>query len=288
MREHQYNGVTTMQLSLNGVILGSSLSFEEYLALAAKTGFAGVDTLAGAMEIADTQGIDAVHALIEQYGVKPAAWGIPVDWKGTEAEFEASLADFPRYLEFGVEVGCPRACTWLPPTVEVDAAEFRKMAVERWRKIGQVAEPYGVRLGLEWVGTPTLRESGNPFIYRLDQLLEMEEEIGVDCLGLLVDSFHWYTAGHTGDELAALPVEKVVHVHINDAPDRPRDEQIDGERLLPGEGIIDLPAFLGALKKLGYKDYMGMETFSAELKALPVAEAAARAKAAGDKVLAQL
>ena len=277
-----------MQLSLNGVILGSSLSFEEYLALAAKTGFAGVDTLAGAMEIADTEGIDAVHALIEQYGVKPAVWGIPVDWKGSDAEFEATLADFPRYLEFGVEVGCPRACTWLPPTVETDAAEFRAMAVERWRKIGQVAEPYGVRLGLEWVGPATSRKSGNVFLHRLDQLLEMEEEIGVDCLGLLVDSYHWYTAGHTAEELAALPVEKIVHVHINDAPDKPRDEQIDSQRLLPGEGIIDLAAFLGALKTVGYEDYMGVETFSEELKALPVEEAAARAKAAGDRVLAQL
>lgn len=277
-----------MQLSLNGVILGSSLSFEEYLALAAKTGFAGVDTLAGAMEIADTEGIDAVHALIEQYGVKPAVWGIPVNWQGTDAEFEATLADFPRYLAFGVEVGCPRACTWLPPTVGTDAAEFRAMAVERWRKIGQVAEPYGVRLGLEWVGPATSRKSGNVFLHRLDQLLEMEEEIGVDCLGLLVDSYHWYTAGHTAEELAALPVEKIVHVHINDAPDKPRDEQIDSQRLLPGEGIIDLPAFLGALKAVGYEDYMGMETFSEELKALPVEEAAARAKAAGDEVLAQL
>ena len=277
-----------MQLSLNGVILGSSLSFEEYLALAAKTGFAGVDTLTGAMEIADTQGIDAVHALIEQYGVKPAVWGISVDWQGTDAEFEATLADFPRYLEFGVEVGCPRACTWLPPTVETDAGEFRAMAIRRWRKIGQMAEPYGVRLGLEWVGPATSRKSGNVFLHRLDQLLEMEEEIGVDCLGLLVDSYHWYTAGHTAEELAALPVEKIVHVHINDAPDKPRDEQIDSQRLLPGEGIIDLPAFLGALKAVGYEDYMGMETFSAELKALPVEEAAARAKAAGDKVLAQL
>jgi sugar phosphate isomerase/epimerase len=286
--EAQKDRVIRMQLSLNGVILGSSLSFEEYLALAAKTGFGGVDTLADAMEIAETRGIDAVHGLIEQYGVKPAVWGIPVDWKGSDAEFEAGLTDFPRYLEFAVAVGCPRGCTWLPPTVETDAAEFRAMAVERWRKIGQVAEPYGVRLGLEWVGPATLRKSGNVFLYRMDQLLELEDEIGVDCLGLLVDSFHWYTAGHTAEELATLPVEKIVHVHINDAPDRPVDEQIDGERLLPGEGIIDLAAFLGALKTVGYEGYLGMETFSEELKALPVEEAAARAKAAGDRVLAAI
>ena len=83
-----------------------------------------------------------------------------------------------------------------------------------------------------------------------------------------------------------LPAEKVVHVHLNDAPDKPRDEQIDMERLLPGEGVIDLKGFLGALKRIGYPDYMGVETFSKVLPTLPPDESAAEAKAAVDKVMA--
>ncbi len=278
-----------MQLSLNGVILGQRLDFEGYLIVASEAGFAGADfSIEGAMAVADDRGIEVVKALFDEYEVQPAVWGIPVNWRGSEQEFEATLADFPRFAGFAAEIGCPRACTWLPPTVDTEAREFYQMAVARWRKVGQVAEEYGVRLGLEWVGTPTLRESGNEFIYRMDQVLEMEAEIGVDSLGLLVDSFHWYTAGHSAEELAALPVEKIVHVHINDAPDKPVEQQIDNQRLLPGEGIIDLPGFLGALKATGYTDFMGVETFNEELKALPVAEAAARARAAGEEVLAQL
>ena len=57
------------------------------------------------------------------------------------------------------------------------------------------------------------------------------------------------------------------------------------ERLLPGEGVIDLAGFLGALRQIGYEDYMGVETFSAELKALTPLAAARRAKAAVDSVL---
>lgn len=275
-----------MQLSLNGVILGESLSFEQNLALAAKVGFAGTDVgLEGAMELAEREGVAAVQRLLDRYGVQIAVWGIPVNWQGSDAEFEASLGEFPRYAELGVALGCPRACTWLPPTVQAEAGQFRSMAMERWRRIGQVAQRHGVRLGLEWVGPATMRRSGNVFVHRMDQVLEMEEEIGVDSLGLLVDSFHWYTAGHNAEELAGLPVEKIVHVHINDAPDRPRDEQIDNQRLLPGEGIIDLRAFLGALGAVGYRDFMGIETFSEELKGLPVETAAARARAAGERVL---
>jgi sugar phosphate isomerase/epimerase len=187
-----------------------------------------------------------------------------------------------------VEIGCPRACTWILPAVDGDPKDFWKQSVERWRKIGQVAEDHGVRLGLEWVGPATMREGKKDFIYRMDQLLDLEEETGVDSLGLLVDSFHWYTAGHTAEDLASLPLQKIVHVHINDAPDKPREEQIDNQRLLPGEGIIDLPAFFGALKSVGYTDYMGIETFSEELKSLPVEESATRAFEAASGVLGKV
>lgn len=75
---------------------------------------------------------------------------------------------------------------------------------------------------------------------------------------------------------------------MNDAPDRPRDEQVDGERLLPGQGIIDLKGSLGALRRLRYTGAVSVETFDTELRKLPMAEAARRAKAALDKVLAGL
>ncbi|MFP3902922.1 MAG: sugar phosphate isomerase/epimerase family protein [Armatimonadota bacterium] len=275
-----------MQLSLNSVILGESLEFEQYLDLAGRTGFSGVDfSLNACLQIVEKEGLEAVRDLFEAHGVSPASWGIPVDWKGPEDSYRETLADFPRWAEVGVALGCPRACTWILPAIEGDPDEFYEMAVRRWREIGEIAAEHNLRLGLEWVGPETLRAEGNEFIHTMDGLLEMEEDIGLDNMGLLVDSFHWYTAGHSADELAAVGSEKIVHVHINDAPDRPREKQIDAERLLPGEGIIDLQAFVGALDRTGYDGFMGMETFSDELKSLPVEKAAGRAFEAGSSLL---
>ena len=79
-----------------------------------------------------------------------------------------------------------------------------------------------------------------------------------------------------------------MHVHLNDAPDRSLDDQQDFERLAPGEGIIDLVGFLGALKKIGYDGYMGVEIFSQELRELPNDEAAARVKAGYDALMAKV
>ena len=89
-------------------------------------------------------------------------------------------------------------------------------------------------------------------------------------------------------EIEALTNEQVVHVHLNDAPNRSLDDQQDFERLAPGEGIIDLAGFLGALKKIGYDGYLGVEIFSKELTALSNEDAAARAKAGYDAIMAKL
>ncbi len=100
-----------------------------------------------------------------------------------------------------------------------------------------------------------------------------------------VDAWHWYTSGGSVMDLASIPVEQIVHVHINDAPDIPREEQNDGVRLLPGDsGVIDIKGFLQTLKALGYEGPIAVETFSEELRALPASEAAQRAAAAVRKV----
>ncbi len=78
------------------------------------------------------------------------------------------------------------------------------------------------------------------------------------------------------DPVAAEPhalerAERVVHVHINDAPlGIPIDEQQDLVRDLPGEtGVIDIAGFLGVLRAIGYGGPVTAEPFKRELQDLP-------------------
>ncbi|MDQ3814112.1 MAG: sugar phosphate isomerase/epimerase, partial [Armatimonadota bacterium] len=119
----------------------------------------------------------------------------------------------------------------------------------------------------------------------LQAVAEIAEPAQLENVGLLVDCWHWYTSGGTTMDLASIPVEQVVHIHINDAPDIPRDEQVDNVRLLPGaSGVIDIVGFLKTLKAIGCDGPVAVETFSDELRALPSDEAAARAAAAVTQV----
>lgn len=274
-----------MKLSLHSVILGQPLSFEELLALAARLGYEGVDS---GFEVAQSQGPEAFLQLCHKYGVHTSIWGHGVEWRTDEDTFRTGMAGLPARAELAAQIGCTRTCDWIMPAVDGDAQEALATWKRRWKELAQVLGQYGHRLGLEWVAPRHIRVGKNPTLWRMDQLLDIEAEIGEPNLGLLVDSFHWFNAEHTVADLLALRPEQVVHVHLNDAPDRSLDDQRDFERLTPGEGIIDLVGFLGALKRIGYEGYLGVEIFSEDLKKLPAEESAAHVKRACDALLARV
>jgi len=157
--------------SLNGVIFGTGLSFEEQVRLASDVGFAGIDTgIEAIAHLIDQRGLTGAREFFDACAVQPAVWGFNVDWRGSNDSYRESLDGLTRWAEVAREIGCPRCCTWLPPSVD-DAAALRKLAVKRFRESAEILAAQGCRLGLEWVGPKTSRQSGQEFIYRMDQLL---------------------------------------------------------------------------------------------------------------------
>ncbi len=69
----------------------------------------------------------------------------------------------------------------------------------------------------------------------------------------------------------------IKHVHLNDMPDIPADlAHRDFDRVLPGEGVLDLPEIISDLERGGYEGYFAIELFNAGLWALPAKETARR------------
>jgi sugar phosphate isomerase/epimerase len=272
-----------MKIALNGSLLSAPLDFEGFLAKAARYGYEGADIgLDQILALDPSDPVGAGLAAFDQYGVQPSAWGLPLDFRNVDSDegYLASIAEFTGKAKLAADLGCPRMVTWLMPALP-DPDLFRRVAGERIKRAAGIAGEYGVRIGLEWVGPYTARqgEGLRPFLWRMDQLLEWIDEMGEANLGLLVDSWHWYHQDGTVAELEALSAAQVVHVHINDAPDRPKDALDDGtDRLLPGEGVINLAGFVGALAQIGYTDYLSPEVLSPAMKELPGDEAVVRAE----------
>ena len=259
-----------------GAIGVRAANLDEALVAAKTGGFGGVEF--NPSEVADliaAQGADAVRARFTDTGIKPAGWGLPTDWRGSEENWRAGLDALPRLAEAAGAIGGTRVSTWIMPgSNDRPYDENYQFHVSRFTPIAKILGDYGVSLGLEFIGPKTLRDSQKyPFIHTMSDMLAMGRDIGPN-VGLLLDAWHWYTSHGTVADLKALTPEQVVYVHVNDAPQGvPIDEQVDNVRDLPGAtGVIDIAGFLQALQSIGYDGPVTPEPF-VNLSSLPSDEA---------------
>ena len=265
--------------SLSPGAIGIRASFTESLELAKAANFQGLDiNMSAVAGLVEENSVDYVRGLFDDAGLKMGAWGLPVNWRGDEADFNRELEELHRPAKLAQTLGCTRLSTWILPFSQDKPFEDNfQFHVQRFRPIGDILNEYGCRLGLEFIGPRTMRvEKEYEFIYTMEGMLELCDEIGTGNMGLLLDAWHWYTSHGTLADLRKLTADQVVHVHINDAPKGiPIDEQVDNVRRLPGEtGVIDLVGFLKCLDAIGYEGPVTPEPFSDKVKGLPPLKAA--------------
>ncbi len=248
--------------------IGVRLDLEETARLTAQAGFKGL-----AVEIpADEKAAEAVRRALEGNKLRPAAWGLPVEFRRDEETFRAGLEKLPAIARSAKQIGADRCSTWiLPFSDELPFEENFELHRARLRECAEALAEHGIRLGLEFVGPKTLREGHRyEFIHDQEGMLSLCDAIGTGNVGLLFDAFHWYTSHGTREDIGKLSDALVVDVHINDGIEgRGPDEQIDNERCLPGEsGVIDLVAFLQGLQAIGYTGPVTPEPFSKRVAGL--------------------
>jgi sugar phosphate isomerase/epimerase len=107
----------------------------------------------------------------------------------------------------------------------------------------------------------------------MPEMLAFARQCGSN-VGLLLDVWHWHHAGATTADIVKAGKDGIVHVHFSDAPKLPPEQIRDNQRLMPGEGVINLNAFLMALHEIGYQDALSVEVFGRGKDMTP--EAAAR------------
>ena len=221
-----------------------------------------------------------------------SATGLPVDFRRDEKTFRDGLARLPAYAAGLQRAGARRIGTWLSPSHDslTYRANFRQH-VERLRQIATVLDAHGIRIGLEYVGTQLLLVGKRyPFLHTMAETRELIAEIGARNVGLVLDTWHWWTAGDTEADILALKNDDVVSVDLNDAPKEiAKEQQRDNERELPAAtGVIDGATFVKSLAAIGYDGPVRPEPFNRAVNALDNDPACAAVSAAMHKAVANL
>ncbi|WP_145413658.1 sugar phosphate isomerase/epimerase [Paenibacillus xylanexedens] len=266
--------------------LGKLESDEQYIMYAAQYGFGAVDL--NPLSYVKKYGEEGAKYLLESHEIRIGSSDLPVEWRATDEKFREGLPALVAMAEASAALNVNKCCTYILPSTDQPAATFMAAATKRLRLCADILDTYGIRLGLEFVGCHHLRTQWkNPFLWRVEDTLDWIDTIHAPNVGLLVDSYHWHTNGMEMNELLKLKREQVVHVHINDAYDLPIEELKDGERLYPGEGIINLTGFLKNLQAIGYDDVVAQEVL-APASELDVESRFAKSKEGFDRVFASL
>jgi sugar phosphate isomerase/epimerase len=250
--------------------LRSPLPLRERIEAASAAGFRGFGLLSADLPAAEREyGLSGIRALLEDNGIVHLELeGIPYWWDdGPRREesdrIRSSLLTAAEILGARHIKVTPDGddAPWDP---EHWAAKFAELAVQ--------AQNAGTRLGIEffpWSNIKTLHDG-----------LRLVEDAGHDTAGVVIDVWHIERAHTPVADLAAVPLDRIVGVELNDADLRVVGtlfEDTVHRRRYCGEGSFDLPGMITALRAAGWTGPWGVEILSERHRALDVREAAAKA-----------
>jgi 2-keto-myo-inositol isomerase len=170
------------------------------------------------------------------------------------AEFAQVVKDCGWLAQVSQAIGCP--CIVVVPSPKPEGmswAAVKEATVEALRKLAEASSPHGVNLAFEFLAP------ANCSVRTLAQGWDVVQATGREDVGLVLDTYHFFVGGSSWESLEELDLSRLFLVHINDVEDLPLERLTDGNRMLPGEGILPLGRILASLKRRGYNGAYSLE-----------------------------
>jgi len=177
-------------------------------------------------------------------------------WEPEAAARRAALDEARRRLDIAAQLGVRRFVAG-PPQASMDTTWVGQC----YRQLLDAAASSGVWPSFEFLGFVekfTTLESA----WEVCRLADHPQAT------LTADAWHFFRGGGTTESLdapllAKIPNERLSIVHWDDAPaDIPREQQTDGSRVMPGDGILNLKGLADQLRRKGWRGTLSLELFN--------------------------
>jgi 2-keto-myo-inositol isomerase len=247
-----------MKIALNGAtIMRSPLSDD--VEIAAECGYAALEIWAGKLDAyLAHHTLDDLRAKLRNLAVMPWCINSIEDITYRDAAGRRDLlAQIERMAAVARAIGAPSIV--VVPGRRPDGfnrSESIGDAVDVLRAMSAAAGD--VSLAFEFLGKPGCS------VPTLDMAIEIVEAVDRANVGLVIDTFHFHAGGSRLEDVARVPVDKLLVVHLNGCDDRARHELTDAHRLYPGEGPIPIGPILNGLRERGYDGVASIEIFRPE------------------------
>ena len=195
-------------------------------------------------------GLQATTCIPGTLSVYPVPFPGPDD---CEERIQALCAMIDRFAAFDPKIVL--CLTGHPGDVPAD--EARRTIVGGLRRAARAAAEHGIVLGLE----PLHRKVYGHWstIASIPEAIDLIDEIDEPNVRLLYDVYHLWDTDDLLADTRKHAARFAPSVHICDWRDPTRN---DFDRVLPGDGLIDLPGIFGALDAGGWEGWVDLEIFS--------------------------
>ncbi|MDO4584518.1 MAG: sugar phosphate isomerase/epimerase [Planctomycetia bacterium] len=247
------------RIALNlGTILQYKLPFLKQLELAAQVGFQNVEIWLHLLEQYLQEGgtLEELRSRLSDWNLRVVGaigftpWGVNDDTKRRQA-----METMKRDMERMAALGATTLAAAPAGIYNRDDVELAALA-GRYRELLELGETVGVFPQLEiWGAGQTLS--------KLSDATWVVVESAHPQAALLLDVYHLFRGGNDFTSLRQLNGRRMTNFHWNDYPGNiPREEQKDGDRVFPGEGVAPLVEIAQILRETGFTGTFSLEIFN--------------------------
>jgi 2-keto-myo-inositol isomerase len=259
------------QLAINAVSTTHS-GLVECLDAYAAAGFKKVEFPMGLVKdyMKEGNSIEDVKALLDDRGMQCiGGWECQVScfWEEDREATTAILLENAKLL--GALGGTGMVCGTDGPKEGQEFDDVLQPIIDSFAAMADLIADTGVTLLLEF--------NWSPIVKSIRTGAEVARRTGKDNVRIVFDPAHYHCTPSKFSQLTPENVAMIGHIHVNNMADKPGELcDCNGDRVLPGEGCLDLPAIFGQIEKCGYTGDFSIEMFTKSLYDLPAAEAAAK------------
>ena len=228
----------------------------EKIKLAGEAGYEGIELwlndvwefVARGGEVSEISRALDDHGLIVPSVIAMRQWGVFEGW-----EHQLVLDEARRRFALGARLGAP----FIVATPPLENPETSHLA-GRYKELLQIGREEGIRPTFEYI-------SFFKSVHTLKRAWEIVQEADDPDATLILDAFHNWNSVSTQEDLLAIPLDRISHYHIDDAdPRKAALTQTDQDRVMPGDGQINLRREIQILKNMGYDRTVSLELFNEE------------------------
>jgi 2-keto-myo-inositol isomerase len=218
--------------------------------------------------------IDELAEFFNTHHIKPLAFNALVFFNNRDEEgYKEIINEFKDMMEKAKKLGVKYVVA-VPLVTEqkILKKDIKNSCVEVLTELSDIAEPYGVKIAVEFVGHPQCT------VNTFGQAYDIVETVNRENVGLVFDCFHFHAMGSKMEDLKKADGSKLFILHIDDTEDFTIGLLTDEDRVWPGHGAIDLDGIFLTLKEIGLPEVVSVELFRPEYYQMDAEEVIKKAK----------